>query len=216
MKSKNIIILVFFLILAVGFIHVARVGFMMQPTKYDDNFFGIETYTSDIDNDLDGIDDQTDILTNAKNYVETKPKYKSNYYEGGYPDDGYGVCTDVVAFALRGAGYDLRELVNIDIEKNRGSYDIETVDKNIDFRRVKNLKVYFENTAISLTTNPKEIEEWQGGDIVVFQKHIGIISNNRNKYGVPYVIHHANEFQKEYEQDILSSRKDIVGHYRIS
>ncbi len=38
-----------------------------------------------------------------------------------------------------------------------------------DFRRVKNLKVYFDNNAISLTTEINEIEEWQGGDIVVFK-----------------------------------------------
>lgn len=31
---------------------------------------------------------------------------------GGYPDNG---CGDVVAFALRGAGYDLMELANEDI-----------------------------------------------------------------------------------------------------
>lgn len=216
MKSKNIIIFVFFAILAVGFIHIVRTAFTMQETKYNNEFFNIETYISDIDYDLDGVDDQTDILNNAKKYIETKPKYKSNYYEGGYPTDGYGVCTDVVAFALRGAGYDLRELVNVDIEKNKDLYNIETIDKNIDFRRVKNLKIYFENTATSLTTNPKEVEEWQGGDIVIFKKHIGIVSNNRNKYGVPYIIHHASEFQKQYEQDILSSRKDIVGHYRVS
>ena len=47
---------------------------------------------------------------------------------------------------------------------------MDAVDKNIDFRRVKNLKVYFDNNAISLTTDINEIEEWQGGDIVVFKK----------------------------------------------
>lgn len=216
MKSKNFILLVFFAILSVGVIHVARVAFTMSPTTYDDEYFNIETYSSYVDKDNDGINDQLDILQSAKEYVATNPKYKSNYYDGGYPDDGYGVCSDVVAFALKGAGYDLMELVNEDILTHREQYDIDTVDKNIDFRRVKNLKIYFDNHALSLTTNVKAIEEWQGGDIVVFEKHIGIISNNRNKYGVPYVIHHANGHQKEYEQDILSSRKDIVGHYRMS
>ncbi len=68
-------------------------------------------------------------------------------------------------------------LVNEDIKNNKELYDIDAVDKNIDFRRVKNLKVYFDNNAISLTTDIHEIEEWQGGDIVVFKKHIGIISD---------------------------------------
>ena len=90
------------------------------------------------------------------------------------------------------------------------------VDKNIDFRRVQNLKVYFENNAISLTTDVSKIDEWQGGDIVVFRKHIGIVSDNRNSNGIPFVIHHANPFQLRYEEDILTIKNDIVGHFRIS
>ncbi len=78
------------------------------------------------------------------------------------------------------------------------------------------MKVYFDNHAINLTSNINDIKEWQGGDIVIFKKHIGIVSDIRNKRGVPYVIHHANPFQKKYEEDILENRNDIVGHYRIS
>ena len=78
--------------------------------------FNIEAYKSNIDKDNDGIDDQTDILNNANNYIKTNPKYKSKYYNTGYPDDEYGVCTDVVAFALKDAGYDLMVLVNEDIK----------------------------------------------------------------------------------------------------
>ena len=56
---------------------------------------------------------------------------------------GYGVCTDVVAYALKEAGYDLMELVLNDIEIHGDMYDIEIPDQNIDFRRVKNLYVFF-------------------------------------------------------------------------
>ena len=168
------------------------------------------------DKDGDGIDDQTDILQGALAYVSTHPKYKSRYYQTGYPDDGYGVCTDVVAYALKNAGYDLMELVAQDIENNPDGYDIDQPDQNIDFRRVRNLKVYFADTAIPLTTELTESEQWQGGDIVIFESHIGIVSDRKNADGVPYVIHHNDPFQKNYEQDILQSREDIVGHYRIS
>ncbi|HIT95167.1 MAG TPA: DUF1287 domain-containing protein [Candidatus Faecivivens stercoripullorum] len=168
------------------------------------------------DKDGDGIDDQTDILQGALAYVSTHPKYKSLYYQTGYPDDGYGVCTDVVAYALKNAGYDLMELVAQDIENNPDGYDIDQPDQNIDFRRVRNLKVYFAHTAIPLTTELSEPEQWQGGDIVIFESHIGIVSDRRNADGIPYVIHHNDPFQKTYEQDILQSREDIVGHYRIS
>lgn len=187
------------------------------PDLYTDQAgTSLETYTSIVDKDNDGTDDQTDILESAVAYINTCPKYKSKYYETGYPDDGYGVCTDVVASAMKGAGYDLMKLVQEDILSSREDYEIEEPDENIDFRRVKNLRVYFAHTAISLTMDVKEVEEWQGGDIVIFEKHIGIVSDRRNKRGVPYVIHHNGTGQRRYEEDILEKRGDIVGHYRVS
>ena len=53
-------------------------------------------------------------------------------------------------------------------------------------------------------------------DIIVLKKHIGIVSDVRNRNGVPFIIHHANPYQKQYEEDILENREDIVGHFRIS
>lgn len=184
--------------------------------KYTNEHFNIETYKSKIDKDNDGIDDQTDIINNTREYIKTKPIYKSKYYATGYPDDEYGVCTDVVGIALKNSGYDLMELVNKDILENRENYNIETIDKNIDFRRVKNLKIYFKNNTINLTTDINELEEWQGGDIIIFENHIGIVSDKRNKKGIPFVIHNQSPHQRYYEEDILEMRKDIVGHYRMS
>lgn len=186
------------------------------PKQYTNEDFQIPSYKSSKDQDKDGIDDQTDILETVREYLKTKPKYKSKYYETGYPNDSYGVCTDVVAFGLKGAGYDLMELVNEDIKNHRKEYDIKVIDKKIDFRRVRNLKIYFKRNAISLTTNIQKIEEWQGGDIVIFKKHIGIVSEKRNKKGIPYILHNANPYQRSYEEDILEYRNDIVGHYRMS
>lgn len=211
MKKIIITIIIFLLLILILYI------FNYIPHKiYTNEDFNIKTYISSIDNDNDGIDDQTDILNNARDYISRKPKYKSKYYSTGYPDDNYGVCTDVVAYSLKNAGYDLMELVNNDINDNKDKYNIKTIDKNIDFRRVVNLKVYFDNHAISLTTDINKIADWQGGDIVVFKKHIGIVSDKRNKNGIPFIIHHANPFQRSYEEDILENRTDIIGHYRIS
>lgn len=212
-KIKYLILIVILLIIGI-FIYI----FLIKPNlKYTNEDFGIATYKSNYDMDNDGIDDQSDILNNVRAYIATKPKYKSNYYASGYPDDGYGVCTDVVAFGLLDAGYDLMELVYSDVLNNKDEYNIVKADKNIDFRRVVNLKVYFENNAISLTNDIYDIENWQGGDIVIFNKHIGIVSDKRNYKGIPFVIHHANPYQIHYEEDILEGRKnDIVGHFRIS
>lgn len=183
----------------------------------EDDYKGrIPQFHSCVDRDDDGVDDQTDILNGALAYVSTHPKYKSRYYETGYPDDGYGVCTDVVAYALKNAGYDLQALVDTDIREHPEEYGITAPDKNIDFRRVRNLKVFFSRNTVKLTTNVSETEQWQGGDIVIFERHIGIVSDRRNKNGVPYIIHHNDPWQTAYEQDILEKRTDIVGHYRSS
>ena len=210
---KKIITLIIFLLIIIFVMY----QFNYLPHKmYMNKDFNIIPYVSEVDMDNDGIDDATDILTNARSYIAKKPKYKSKYYGSGYPDDNYGVCTDVIAYSLKNSGYDLMKLVNEDIVNNKELYNISQVDKNIDFRRVVNLKIYFDRHAISLTTDTNKISEWQGGDIVVFKKHIGIISDKRNKEGIPFVIHHANPIQKYYEEDILKNRNDIVGHYRIS
>ena len=217
MKKKRLIVLSVITICLVTTVLYLLYYFNYIPhKKYNNENFNIKTYISDIDKDNDGIDDQTDILINAREYISTKPKYKSKYYSSGYPDDAYGVCTDVVAFAFKDAGYDLRELVNNHVKENRDLYDIDVIDKNIDFRRVLNLKTYFDYNAISLTTDIKKIDAWQGGDIVVFKRHIGIVSDKRNHKGISFVIHHANPYQKYYEEDILEQHNDIIGHYRIS
>ncbi len=217
MKKKILIIVTNFLIVLIIVVLYALYRFNYIPhKKYINEDFNIKTYISKTDKDNDGIDDQTDILNNVRDYIKTNPKYKSKYYATGYPNDEYGVCTDVVAFGLKGAGYDLMNLVNEHIKSNRNLYDIDVIDKNIDFRRVQNLKVYLDNNAIVLTNDINKIKEWQGGDIVVFKNHIGIVSDKRNKKGIPFIIHHANPYQRYYEEDILEYRNDIIGHYRIS
>lgn len=216
MKKKKIFILSLIIIILLLIFYLLYEFHIIPHKKYTNFDFNIETYVSKIDKDNDQVDDQTDILNNTKEYIKMKPKYKSKYYSSGYPSDNFGVCTDVVAFSLKDAGYDLMELVYNHIKENRELYDIKVIDKNIDFRRVRNLNIYFKYNVISLTTNIFEIDAWQGGDIVVFNNHIGIISDKRNKKGIPYVIHHANPYQISYEEDILEKHNDIIGHYRVS
>ena len=216
MKKYKILLVVIIAMLTIGIIYTLYIFNIIPHKKYTNSDFNIDTYMSSIDKDNDGIDDQTDILNNVREYIKTKPKYKSKYYSTGYSNDEYGVCSDVVAFGLLNAGYNLMEQVNKDIINNKDQYNIEVVDKNIDFRRVRNLKIYFERNSINLTTDINDISSWQGGDIVVFKNHIGIVSDKRNRKGISFIIHHANPYQIYYEEDILEHRNDIVGHYRIS
>ena len=122
MSKKKIVtsVIILLLLAAAGVIvwncRFYFIGTSSDPVRAKENEdFGIEDFHSSVDKDGDGIDDQTDILQGARDYISTNPVYKSKYYSTGYPDDKYGVCTDVVANAMKSAGYDLMELVNADI-----------------------------------------------------------------------------------------------------
>ena len=216
MKKKRIFLMSLAAVLLAAAVYALHYFNFLPHRKYSNEDFGIVPYVSGVDKDGDGVDDQTDILRSVRAYLDTKPRYKSQYYATGYPDDEFCVCTDVVAFGLLGAGYDLVALVDEDVRAHREQYAIEDVDRNIDFRRVENLMIYFKNTAIALTTDIRDIEQWQGGDIVIFKNHIGIVSDKRNSRGIPFVLHNSNPVQRYYEEDILARRDDLVAHYRIS
>ncbi len=190
--------------------------FNLLPKKtYSAEDFHIDTILSSMDYNGNGTDDYTDILLGARADAKNHPTYDGAYYHGGYPPDDIGVCTDVVWRAFKNAGYSLRDMVNKDISARPKAYPmIEKPDNNIDFRRVSNLHIFFEKYAISLTLDTDEIAEWQPGDIVIFgnDKHIGIISDKRNKDGQPYVIHNGG--QPNREEDYID-RATVTGHYRF-
>ena len=168
------------------------------------------------DADADGIDDNDDVLAAALAYAETRPHYKSAYYASGYPDDEFGVCTDVVATACRASGYDLQALVAADVAMRPNAYAIDGPDPAIYFRRTPNLEVFFNAHAQRLTTDADDVAEWRGGDIVLYRGHVGIVSDRRNAEGVPYLIHHSGPFQLRYEEDKLEGYGRIIGHYRLN
>lgn len=220
MKILNrifIIIIIIFILFVFG--TITFLIFHKHKKVYYATDFNIETLKSQTDYDNDGIDDYTDILQGAKIEAKNKPEYKSVYYAGGYPPANEGVCTDVIWRSLKNAGYLLKDMVDEDIKNNIKEYPrvANKQDCNIDFRRVPNLKVYFERNQIVLTTDLTKIEEWQPGDIVIFgTSHIGIISDKRNEKGIPYLLHNGG--QPEREEDILelyNEYEPISGHYRI-
>lgn len=213
MKKKNGLILFLSLtLLVILYITLECLNLIPQKVYYDEDF-GYHRIKSDCDQDNDSIDDYQDILEGARKYVKENHPYKSAYYAGGYPTDEYAVCTDVIWYAFKNAGYDLKNMVDEDIKNHPEDYPtIKKADPNIDFRRVKNLKIFFDRNATSLTLDTKKKEEWQGGDIVVFKGHIAILSDKRNARGIPYIIHQSRRLKKE--EDALSFY-EIEGHYRF-
>lgn len=177
------------------------------------------------DKDGDKINDLDDILEGARKDAYNKPIYKSTYYAGGYPPDNEGVCTDVVWRAFKNAGYNLKDMVDMDIKLHTSHYTrvAGKPDPNIDFRRVKNLVPFFKKYAKTLTNeiipnNIDNLRQWQRGDIIVFQDpidHIAIISDIRREDGVPYIIHNDGPHTEE-EDSLMSWYKSskVVYHFR--
>ncbi|MEE0946916.1 MAG: DUF1287 domain-containing protein [Acutalibacteraceae bacterium] len=216
MKQRRRVVFICIFIILLAVILLLLEYFNLLPKKtYTNADFGIETVYSSVDYNDNGIDDYKDIMLGARKDAQNHPKYDPAYIDGGYPADNKGVCSDVVWRAFKNAGYCLKDMVDNDIEKRLDDYsDVTAPDKNIDFRRVKNLRVFFEEYAIELTTDIDDISQWQAGDIVIFgnDKHIGIISDKRNKNGQPYVIHNGG--QPNREEDYLPKSK-VTGHYRF-
>lgn len=175
-----------------------------------------------VDKNQNKVPDPLDIVNAARKEVKNRTLYKSAYYEGGYPPDNEGVCTDVVWRGLAGAGINLKDFMDQDIDDNTSLYPrvAGNPDPHIDFRRVPNQYVFFQRFTESLTTelipnDPENLAEWQPGDIVIYLKgtdHVGIISDRRTKDGIPYLIHNTRPFASEVK--LTSYKQPIVGHYR--
>lgn len=158
--------------------------------------------------------------------IVTKYDFLNGYYgNGGFPPDDTGVCSDVIWRAFREENIDFKAKIDEHMKKFPHLY-ASNFDSNINFRRVKNIDIYLQNTAKSLTTeilpwNRENLAEWQVGDIVLFDAlppknlwHIGIISEKRRADGVPYMIdNHGNGVEIIFTP--LDWPTKIVGHYRM-
>lgn len=215
MKKKVIITMVsvLFILVVLAFVLLESQFHFLAQKEYQASDFSITDLKSDVDADQDGLNDYLDIVESARRYIQTKPTYKSVYYDGGYPNDGYGVCTDVIWQALKGAGYSLKDLIDEDIANHLDEYStITTPEPNIDFRRVQNLKIFFDRNIEVLPLDQSNIENWQPGDIVLTGTHIMILSDKRNKEGLPFIIHHDN-FGARERNEIMNY--ELIGHYRF-
>ncbi|MCP4375424.1 MAG: DUF1287 domain-containing protein [bacterium] len=165
------------------------------------------------------------IVTAARGQVGKTLIYDGSYvrldYPGGDIPINRGVCTDVVIRALRKAiGADLQKLLHEDMKSAFSRYPkiwgLRKPDRNIDHRRVPNLRRYFErkNYSIHVTQNK---QDYLPGDMVTCSvsnnPHIMIVSDRKTTDGVPLVIHNMGSGAQE-ENCLFRFR--ITGHYRIT
>lgn len=213
------------LLIVLSLVGIPSISKMRIPSLIAGPRIDVTQQYSTHDEDHDGINDTQDILNGARAEVERHPIYRSVYYSGGFPPAAEGVCTDLVWRAFRDAGFDLKRLVDADIQKRTDAYPrvYGEPDPNIDFRRVPNLNVFFTRYATSLTTDIRSgdvenLKEWQGGDLVLFdgpQFHIGVVSDKRGADGVPLLIHNAGGAKEDNGLHYWPEQvTPIIGHYR--
>jgi len=183
----------------------------------------VPTVIPEQDRNHNGIPDSLDLVNGARQEVTGRTRYDASSYPGGYPPEGRGNDADVIWRAFRSAGYNLKNMVDADIQNVPfdPGYTDQKLDPNMNFRRVGILDVFFRHHAVMLTTEVRpgdadNLAQWQPGDIVVFgppYDHISIISDRRRKDGVPLVIHNAWPYATEGDYLMRWSSK-IVHHFR--
>ncbi len=153
--------------------------------------------------------------------VAYDPGYQVLDYPGGDIPMDRGVCTDVIIRALRQAyRIDLQQLVHEDMKDNFPQYPknwgLSRPDKNIDHRRVPNLKLFFKRKKWALDVSD-QAADYKAGDLVTCTvppnlPHIMMVSDRKNGKGTPFVIHNIGLGTRE--EDRLFEF-DITGHYRL-
>ncbi len=163
------------------------------------------------------------LVNSARKQIGVVVKYDTGYYKGGYPPSDRGACTDVIEQSLRDNGYDLKAKIDEDMRKYPKRYS-HLSDPNINFRRVRNVKIFFDYYAENLSTciemNCFEEGIWQAGDIVTFDQipgslwHIAIVSDMVRNDGVPFLIHNYGGGVVEDDM-LLRWFAKVTGHYRV-
>lgn len=170
-------------------------------------------------------DSEEDLVRAARSQIgktlRYNPAYQALDYPGGDVPIEEGVCTDVVIRALRRShGLDLQKLLHEDMKANFGKYPdiwgLRTTDRNIDHRRVPNLRRYFKRMGYALKLT-REAKDYQAGDLVTctvppHRPHIMIVSDRTSADGVPLVIHNIGRGTRE--EDRLFDF-ELTGHYRV-
>ncbi len=161
------------------------------------------------------------IVEAAKSQVGKTLIYDPSYQKLNYPNGDLpvvrGVCTDVVIRSLRAVDIDLQKQVHLDMKNHFNLYPkiwgLKKTDKNIDHRRVPNLRIYFKRLGWSLKVTESSI--FLPSDIVTWtllngREHIGIVSDERRNDRL-LIVHNIGS--GTVSEDVLYDWK-ITGHFR--
>jgi hypothetical protein len=149
------------------------------------------------------------------------PSYTALAYPGGDVPAERGVCSDVVIRAFRKAHHlDLQQLVHEDMRRHFEAYpklwSLTKTDRNIDHRRVPNLRVFFARKGWSVAIS-KDPADYRPGDLVTCTvppnlPHVMIVSDKRSDDNRrPLVIHNIGQGTRE--EDRLFEFP-LTGHFR--
>ena len=161
-------------------------------------------------------------LERTKHKVSYNPAYVKLRYPGGDVPANTGVCTDVVIRTYRQLGVDLQVLVHEDMKRAFKTYPSKRIwglsrtDKNIDHRRVPNLRTFFtrHGKKLPVSKNPKD---YKAGDLVTWVvpknlPHIGIVTDKKALFSNnPLIVHNIGRGPKL--EDMLFDYP-ISGYYR--
>ena len=158
----------------------------------------------------------------ARERLQHQVKYDGSYQALSYPlgdvANERGVCSDLV----RGIGIDLQRLVHEDMRVNFSAHPtrwgLRRPDRNIDHRRVPNLRRFLVRKGHSLPIS-SVATDYRPGDLVTWMlpgnlPYIGIVSSRAVDGGSrPLIVHNIGAGLAE--EDSLFRFK-ITGHYRFT
>lgn len=181
-------------------------------------------------------------LKRTKAKVIYDPAYRKLAYPGGDVPLDRGVCSDVVVRSYRALGIDLQKLVHEDMRRSFRAYPkrwgLRRPDRNIDHRRVPNLRTFFKRHGQMLQLSA-DGQDYKPGDLVTWDiakpfnpeelsnsrtspgikqrfaqtPHIGIVSSKLSSDGKrPLIIHNIGSGTRL--EDMLFNFR-VTGHYRF-
>jgi uncharacterized protein YijF (DUF1287 family) len=159
-------------------------------------------------------------LERTRQQVTYDGSYRAIGYPGGDVPANVGVCTDLVIRSYRKAGIDLQVRIHEDMARDFGAYPkrwgLHRPDRNIDHRRVPNLRRFLERSGAALPISALGAA-YKPGDLVTWRlpgnlPHIGIVTEHLSPDGSrPLIVHNIGRGPDL--EDMLFAY-EITGHYR--